>query len=468
MLSPVSENAIYIFICFIVFGVARKSIRWNVLREIWLLFFLIILFFTSAYTNISSPTGPAEKYHSIYFHYFGVCSIWEISLGISFLWMILKRRTSFIFGNWQGLPALFVFLLVAFCIGLLHSSAGISPVGPTQIRRVLIAFTGPVYMIMIYLLIFNLIREPHTFNTTINLLKYMMLSLSIFAILRLTFILTGRVQTLWFFAFPVVIYDRLIFYYVPVFMYWIGKMIETGKSSRWLAFVAIVGIILLIISTRRLNLILLITGVALSIIFSRKYSSFKKPQILFPLRKFTIAIVAGFIVIFCIPQLPATLVSVIKSFDLYSATGRIHSGAMRIAEGKNLVKNLETHSHALLTGMGYGTLWQEKINQPQDPLTKKIRPFSNWFSQFHLPYISIFYRFGLLGVLLFILWYFAFFYNLFTRLKGSSQRLVPMNLAAIIFLLIMLPATLDSLNPTSWICCGGLAALLEKQLAMEI
>ncbi len=468
-LSPVFESTIFIAVSSVVLIRERKELNSAVFRALWPIICLIFLFFASAYTNISSPAGPAEKYYSIYYHFFGVISIWDIGLATVLLAVLMKKKLFFSFGYWQGLPALFLLLVLIFCAGLMHSSAGISPFGPSEFRRVLIAFTGPVYMISIYLLVKNLITNQMELKVILNFLKSMVLALAIYALLRFFLILTGTVQTMWLFALPVIIYDRLIFFYIPVFIWLINALTGEIQKTKILTFIAITGLFLILISTRRLNLLIICCGIFISLagtgflmeINIRKSLNFSRKFILLPI----IGIIA---LSFVVPRSLTKLISVVKSLDLYSQTGRHHSGEMRIAESRNLLANLESRRYALLTGYGYGTFWQQKQNQPLDPLTKKIRPFGNWFSQFHLPYISIFYRFGLLGTSVFLIWYFSWFANIVGRLKRTCPKAQVFALSAFVFLMLLLPATLDSLNPTSWICCGGIAAILEKLLCEDI
>ena len=439
----------------------RHRLRWG-----WHLFALLAIFYFSPYTRLSSETGPAEKSASIYYHFGGLVSVWEILLLAAIALLVLKSlqrgELQLHFGPWLGPFALMLLIAGAFIVGLLHSSAGPLSYGLTETKRPLIAFAAPLYMFSIYLIAINSIQHRGQLFQILRWLDWLTFGLCVYGVLRLVLLISGEAAGMWFFGLPIVLYDQMLMLYVPTFT--ICALSLRRQSLGWRRWAMLfVMLFFILTSTRRFNYILLAAGIILLVGLGLKIKLWRPRRLLRPL--FVAAVSLGMlavIVAVLAPKFMSGVETSIQTLNVLSRVGQKHGGEMRLAEVKNLFANLNERPYAYLTGFGLGTLWRALEPQPVDPLTRRLRLKHDWYTQFHLPYLAMIFRLGIIGSLLFCLWLLGYAFMTISRLRMLRRSLQPAALAMLAFLILTLPAIIDSFNPTSWTLCGLYAALLEK------
>jgi len=422
-------------------------------------------FWLSPYTKISTETGPAEKSFSIYYHFMGLVSPWEIMLATAMLLVLLwKRRKgeTLSLGARHGLILIFALYCIAFFVGTLHSGAGLLAYGPTAARRPFIALIPVLSCFACYLLVINTIENRKQLSVIFRLMRWLTVAVILIGLGRLILMVQGVQQGLWFFGLPVVLYDQMVMLYVPIFV--IFLQICSGHAVRkwqWAGFALMLFFILF--STRRFNYLLLGAGLLFVYILRpriRLASRFRwgKKQAV-PLA----VLVAGSGIAFAtITQLRQGVTQAVYSMDMASRIGQKNSGDMRLAEVRNMLRNMEERPYTFVSGFGLGTLWRAIDYQPVDPFTRRLRISRNWYPKFHLPYISMFYRLGTAGTALFLIWFVVRSRALKNGLATVRRPLQPLALSMFIFFLLVFPSVADTFNPTSWTLCGIYLGLLEK------
>lgn len=438
-----------------------QKYRWG-----WFLFAGLGLFYFSPYTRISSEAGPAEKAVSIHYHFGGVISIWELLL-LGMLLLLLTRnalggRLTLPLGPWTGVFFLVLILTFAFASGLLHSTAGPLRYGITGARRPLIAYSAVFYLFATYLIVLNAIRTRLHLRQMLHWLNYLTIALVIYGFIRLILMLTGSIPGMWLFGLPVVLYDQMLMLYVPIFAL-ISNWLHKGRLGAGRTLILASLMFFIVCSTRRFNYLLLIAGLIFVLALGWRLQ-------MWPGRR-TGKVVAGMTACMAalllalhlvIPHAAGGVARAVQSINAFSKIGQVNSGKMRLAELGNLLRNLDERPYAYLTGFGMGTMWRSIDYQPVDPLTRKLRPRYNWYTQFHLPYISIVFRLGILGAFVFGIWFWCYVSEHLRRLRTVRTPLQPVYLAVLAFIFFLLPSLLDSFSPTGWSLCGLYAALAER------
>ncbi len=443
-----------------------RRLNWRRFRECWVLLFLLTIFYFSSYTKISTETGPAEKNISIHFHWGGLVSVWEVLL-LGALALIVARnvyhgRGVLNLGPSTGIFAFFALITISFVIGLLHSSGGVLKYGITGLKRPVIAYMTPVYFFLIYLICINTLVRRSQLLLVLRFLHWLTIGLLAYGVVRLFLMLAGDFGGLWFFGLPIVLYDQMAMLYAPIFI--LLALFFQGRSFKkryWPGFALMLFFILC--STRRFNYLLLALGLFLTVALGYSLKLWTLPKVFKKTGQSLAVSIAGFAVVaLLIPGFTSGVFTSIKTLNVWSKLGQQQSGDMRIAEFENLFENLNERPYTYIAGFGLGPLWRAIEPQPVDPLTRRLRLKRHWYTQFHLPYISMIYRLGLLGSAVFLFWFLIYMKNLYSRLKNSRRSLQPILLGPFVFLMMILPSLLDSFNPTAWTLCGLYAALLEK------
>ena len=167
-----------------------------------------------------------------------------------------------------------------------------------------------------------------------------------------------------------------------------------------------------------------------------------------------------------IPSFPSGVQQAISSINLLSKTGIKHGGDIRVAEIKNLWANMDRRPYSYVVGMGVGTKWQEIEEQPLDSFTypeEYVWSSKGWFPQFHLPYLALIYRFGILGFAALLGWIIFYIIQKSRRIPSLADPFhKAMALSILVFLLISLTNIGDSANPTSTIMAGICIGLLDR------
>jgi hypothetical protein len=174
------------------------------------------------------------------------------------------------------------------------------------------------------------------------------------------------------------------------------------------------------------------------------------------------------------PKLVEAVGEVVRSIDITSEAGQSASGggALRVAEITNMYMNLGTDfSPAWVVGRGLGTYWKEYVPTQlsldvgsgafvEAQLAEGAR---GWWPVFHIPFISVVYRFGLLGLVL--IWVFSWGWVLRWRtlirdLTPAERAFAVTVVVLVVSELLSLGESLDSAGPSFFgLLLAGLAVV---------
>jgi hypothetical protein len=209
---------------------------------------------------------------------------------------------------------------------------------------------------------------------------------------------------------PIVLYDQLAV--LNVFVCFMIARLAAGlrlKAGDWLVVMG--SVVFLLMSTRRLVFVMLIVNalliVGLSVRRGRVLRTFGKVG----LAGFAVAVAVVGLIVVALPRFVEAMRLVIGSFNVTSAVGLEYAGGIRLAELQNLLRNLGPGlSPFWVVGRGLGTYWREYV-----PMGLSLQAGSTaftegvlgtgvygWWPNFHLPYVSLLYRFGVAGTV--VIW----------------------------------------------------------------
>jgi hypothetical protein len=95
-------------------------------------------------------------------------------------------------------------------------------------------------------------------------------------------------------------------------------------------------------------------------------------------------------------------------------------------------------------------------------LTKKLRKNDGWYTVFSVPYVSLFFRLGILGTVALLIWLFCYLRSRARDLRFTSRSLQFHGMGMIAYVALIIPTLVDSLNPMGWILCGLYLGILER------
>ncbi len=431
--------------------------------------FLLFIFYFFPYSTINPSVRAGGRYFTIFRKMGGFLSLWDVLLLLGVLVLFARKLSK---GNLtlQGASFpevifLFLFGVWAFFWGWLHVSGNLLSYGPTELLRPVIVLQTLLYFFTVYLLTLNLLESRQNWETAVRWLKRLTCLLVIYGVARLIGILTGRIQTMWPFGLPVVLYDQMMFLYLPVFV-WAGGQVLGESHWKGLSWLALLSVFFILISARRFNYFLLVAGILLSLVLAGFLTTHFVENLGKLSLKFTGLIAAGaFVLILFFPAGLKNVGTAFQSLNIYKSSDVSMTGSdIRRQEIKNLALNLDQRPYAFALGLGWGTKWKAITYQPIDSFSfteKYLRKSLGWFPQFHIPYLGLIYRYGILGLLFFWGILGLLFYRIFAQIQKCRSQWQPLLLGMLVFLILLLPAFGDSANPTFMILSGFYLGLLE-------
>jgi hypothetical protein len=450
----------------------RMAALWQRVEAIWPLLLVLVAFFYFPYSSVDPQVRARGDYFTIYSRFVAGLSIWEMILILGFGVLFWRKwRTGDLnlwLGSWSGMPLYLVLFAIAAANGLLHVDGGPLGYGPTELSRVIIAAIPFAYFLAVFLLVVNTVHTAEQAPQAIRWLDRFVLGLVIYGAIRFVLILSGHLKTMTPFGLPIVLYDQMNLLYIPIFV--IVARVLMGERLVFLNWLYLAVMLFFILcSTRRFNYVFLALGVVMVILIGLASRSWKSKTVM----KFTMCVglsvgVMFLALIITLPGFVKGVAEAMQSIDMLSKIGQQHGGNIRSAQLDNLFSNLQARPYAVLVGFGLGTKWQAIEQQPMNSMAfpeDYIRQSKGWYPQFHLPYISVLYRFGILGVSFLLIWvifYLKPFLKNIPRIHFSQR---PFYIGALGFLAIALPTIGDSPNPVMPIICGIHMGLLERLAA---
>ncbi len=443
----------------------------------WPLYFLLAAFYFLPY-SVAAPTVKQQaEFFSIYHRFGGLFSIWDFLITITFLILLVRglmiRQLRFAVGRPASVWSLAAIIALGFVIGLMHVEGMPLGYGTTEVKRALIALLPSVYLCLMYLLMINFLTTREHALQAARWLIILSIVLIIYGVVRFCLIFADVLATMRPFGLPIVLYDQMTMLYPFIFTVpAVHLLTQNGESQKeklrwhhWMLWV--IAVLLILLSARRFNYLLLAAGLLLVLLAGPWLNWWRARQSwrVFVKVTFTLAILF-FGLSGLMPEPIGGVARAVQSLNMASEIGMQHGGDIRRAEIKNMFANMERRPYAYVIGMGLGTKWQEIEEQPLDSFSypkSYLAVSRGWFTQFHLPYLALLYRFGILG--LFALWFWVMFY-LGSRVRDlqslSAPKMRAFGLGMLIFLALNLTNLGDSANPTAAILAGVCMGLLER------
>jgi hypothetical protein len=215
-----------------------------------------------------------------------------------------------------------------------------------------------------------------------------------------------------FLGIPIVLYDQLtilnVFVCLAVARYAADLQLSVAD---WV--MAAGGVLFLLMSTRRLVLIMLLFSVFLIFLLAVRRGHVIRSALRMALGTVVVLVVVVAAASVVAPTLVQAVGQVIRSIDLTSEAGQAKGtgGALRVAELQNMFMNLGTGpTPAWVLGRGVGTYWQEfvptelslDVGSAAFVESRLEAGGQGWWPSFHLPFVTALYRFGIAGT--FAIW----------------------------------------------------------------
>ncbi|MCP4723451.1 MAG: hypothetical protein GY863_00370 [bacterium] len=434
-------------------------------RELYGLLILLFIFYLFPYSSIDPVARRIGNYYTLYSRFSIFFSPWDyLVFAMIFIWgykRIEKNRIKFRWIEHREIKLYTGLMVFALINGFLHVSGSFLSYGPTRFIQPIAAFLPFLYFIVMYLFTINFIESKKDVERCTTFLYLMNFVMIIYGIVRLIGILSGSINTLWGFGLPIIIYEQSTLLLYTVFLY-LSFVLVKGKHTQRSFLLTLIVLFIVLFTTRRYNYILLISGVIAVFFFTWTTGNIKIPGILNNAFKALILVAVLVMILFLIfPGFIQGVSDSLTSILFLTEYGLQFGGDTRKAEMINTFLNMDTREYTYLTGFGLGTMWKEISYVPLDPLAfseVQLGHSKSWFPSFHIPYFNKIFRFGIMGIVIFII-------MLFLYIKRSIRLIkkVPDNLfykAHLIALSSYLATNLfdcgDSFNPTKLIFCGFL------------
>ncbi len=458
--------------------VALAFLAWLLVKPLPPLTFwvgLLAIFYFFPYSSINPSVRSAGTYFTLFRKFGGLLSAWDFLLlaefAVLFAYKLGRGKATLRGWNFPELLFLSLFSVWAFVWGWVHVFGNLLGYGPTDLLRPVVIFQVFLYFLAAYLLTLNWLNSQKDWQVAVRWLKWLTSLLVLYGVGRLIGILLGKIETMWPFGLPVVLYDQMMFLYLPIFV-WLAAQILGKSDWKGLGWVALISTFFILISARRFNYFLLVFGGGITVLLA----GFLTPR--FAKKLGNVALKLGgalvlvfFLLAFFFPSGLKNVGTAFQSLNIYSQKQTVTAGSdIRRQEIKNLVLNLNERPYGYAFGLGWGTKWKAIAYQPMDSFSfteKYLKKSLGWFPQFHLPYLGLLYRYGVLGLLFF--W--GILLVLFRRIFLGIQKSVPEGekaflLGMLVFLVLLLPTFGDSANPTFMILAGFYLGLLEFRLTV--
>lgn len=394
---------------------------------------------------------------------FGVLSLWDVLLGLLLvlaLWM--HAWTGSRTRHHDRATLLYVVGLAVVCCvsalnGLIHAS--ILDFGPTSFRSVVQQSLPVVYLFAAIVIGRLAIVDQRSVWKVIWAVR-----LSVIAVLvqgTLLFLLALRDQysaLRGFGGIPIVLYDQLgivnVFACLMIARYAVRARL---RAADWLMLMG--SVLFLLMSTRRLVLIM----VVLDTLFILALTLRRRDAIRTALRVgfATVAVIALVVslAVVAVPRFVEAVRLVVTSLNVTSDVGVQFAGGIRVAELDNLARNLGSGPTPFwVLGRGLGTYWREyvpmglSLNVGSTAFTEAVlgAGASGWWPDFHLPYISVLYRFGIAGALAIWVLVVAWVLKWWAMTRDLTPQAVPFAVMVVVLAagqILSIGESLDSAGP---------------------
>lgn len=438
-------------------------------KSLYGLFGFLFLFYFIPYSSPDylSRIGEASRF-SLFSRFGSTFCVWDILLflfaGLLFIKKLLKGKLKFKGIEYKEIRIYIYLMIFAFLNGFMHIHGSYLAFGPTEFNRPLVVFFPFFYMILMYLLTVNVIESKNDLEKTYDFIWLLSVLLIFYSIYRIIGIYTGKFDALMMFGLPMILYDQIVLIYYPIFLF-VALYFLKVKSGKKNLIVAFILFLIILSSTRRLNYLILITGFFLTLFLIKRVSSISFRVFIKNLFIILFILCMIFLVlVFFLPDFTIGIYDSILSIYFLSEHGLSHGGEIRKTEIENMFLNMNKRKYSYLIGYGLGTRYEAIADVSfglLDHTKKEIEKNTNWWPQFHLPYISSIYIIGFLGFLAMIFIVLLFLkrsINYIRKMEDNKYYQAQM-IAIVSYLLLTLFFPSGSANPTGMIFGGVLLGL---------
>ena len=444
-------------------------IYFSLKKSLYGLFGLLFLFYFIPYSSSDylARIGEVSRF-SLFSRFGSMLCVWDILLflfaGLLIIKKLLKGRLKFTGIEYSEIRIYSYLMIFAFINGFLHIRGSYLAFGPTEFMRPIIVFLPFFYLIFMYLLTVNVIESKKDLDRAYNYIWLLTILLVFYSIYRIIGIYTGQFDALMMFGLPMILYDQVIFLFYPIFLYvslYLLK-VDSGKKNIFITFILF---LIILSSTRRLNYLILVGGFFITLFLVNKVRKIGFGVFVKNLFSIIVILCVIFSLFFIfLPDFTSGVYDSVRSIYFVSEHGMSHGGNVRKTEIENMFLNMNKRAYSYFIGYGLGTRYEAVKDVSFGRLDhgkKEIEKGSNWWPQFHLPYISSIYLIGFLGFFIMI-----FIVLLFLKRSVNHIRKMEDNkyyqaqmIAIVSYLLLILFFPSGSANPTGAIFGGVLLGL---------
>jgi len=439
---------------------------------------LCFAFLSSAPVNPEARAGLVDAGYNLFRRYgFGIIATWDILLFGTFFSLIY--RNSFIarplnllnrtFNN-PIINVYFILLTVSIVVGLIVIL--FSQVHVFVIRDWFRAVLPILYLLMTYFIVVNIIKSRESVFQAWQIFELIAAAMVGYGFIRLIFILNGQIQVLTPWGIPIILYSELVWFNLPINFYLL-KISLGERIGVFCWFLLLCMVVFILISTRRMNYILLVLNPLIVFIIARKSGLVTLGKVAYKMKLFfVIFFLVGFGLTMAIPDLFDAILVSIQTINVFSEGGGEYTGEFRLVQFENIISNLTSMPITWLTGFGIGTKWYvfqalpttiDSIGSFMAYDAKVLSAGSDWLPFFHINFISSLFRFGLIGMFtLFVI--VVLLYRHYTRYIRSVKDKNDQILLASLSGLVLMPIRMlgDQPSPEPFISLAINLGLLES------
>lgn len=382
-------------------------------NAIWLILLLLISFPLSLSPDNFGFVGRAS--FDLRIRYGGLNPVEWLMLWITVLIFIKavieKKPLRFQFITDPALRWIFII----FTLGMFHGAFRrlIAPYGETPLFAPFGSYSPIFSIFFMTTLVQNTIKTPEELFRSLRIYWYFLYLIITYGIILLILFFLGIYKTFSIEgSMPIILYEQLLLFFYPIAFLIISRRLELPKfwSSSKIAIFLMIFFIL--ISTRRLEYISAVTIPIIAYSAGKIAGIFPKRHWSVPLKRILITIPVILFLYYILP-LPGKdiIYKTILSLDLGSQYGNLSAAANRLGQFNNLFLNIH-QGYTFIFGLGLGTFWKEIIpvaHSLGSGFFNLIEQGYTSFPQFHIPIVSLLFRFGYLGtaiLLCIFIWYF--------------------------------------------------------------
>lgn len=466
VIGPIPTMIVLMF-ALIIMGFVTITLK----NELYGMFFMIYLYLVIPYSSTDPILRRTGEYYNLFSRFSMFISPWDYMMLLMIgIWGFKKYQIDDFKIRWIEFVEIKIYLIlmiIGLFVGLIHVNGSFMSYGPTRFIQPIISFIPFYYFVIMYLLTINFVNSKENLNLSLRFIKSINYIILSYAIVKLILYFTGIINTISGFGIPLIVYDQAILIVFLVLLY--SSFVLTRVRSRYKNFLlSFLMLIIVIGSTRRFIYLVQFLGLLTVIFYCYKSRMVNFAGVLkYGTKIIGFIGIAGVLVYLIIPDFVEAVGNSLKTLYTFADSDLLLGEKTRKAEIENIILNLNVNPYTYFFGYGLGTNWKTITPVPFDSFAFTQNVFETsqiWFTSFHLPYLSKLYRFGYLGVTVFVvlLWIFVKRCLLIIRSISKNQDHKIFAIAISSYLTILIFESGDTVNPTVFIFTGFLYGILTS------